>query len=67
MKKVIILILCTFCLWTINFTLPANALDAGNGAEIFSFHCAGCHVNGGNIIREVHESGDLKEKYKDKN
>ena len=51
MKKVIILILCTFCLWTINFTLPANALDAGNGAEIFSFHCAGCHVNGGNIIR----------------
>jgi hypothetical protein len=23
--------------------------------------------NGGNIIREVHESGDLKEKYKDKN
>ncbi len=53
MKKVIILILCTFCLWTINFTLSANALDTGNGAgaEIFSFHCAGCHVNGGNIIR----------------
>jgi hypothetical protein len=23
--------------------------------------------NGGNIIREVHESEDLKEKYKDKN
>lgn len=51
MKNVIILILCTFCLWTINFTLPANALDAAPGAEIFSFHCAGCHVNGGNIIR----------------
>ena len=51
MKKVIILILCTFCLWTINFTLPANALETKNGAEIFSFHCAGCHINGENIIR----------------
>lgn len=51
MKKVIILILCTFCLWTINFTLPANALETKNGAEIFSFHCAGCHIHGENIIR----------------
>ena len=22
-----------------------------NGAELFSLHCAGCHLNGGNIIR----------------
>ncbi|BAZ85818.1 cytochrome c6 PetJ [Dolichospermum compactum] len=51
MKKVIILILCTFFLWSINFTLPANALETKNGAEIFSFHCAGCHINGENIIR----------------
>jgi len=51
MKKVIILILCTFCFWTINFTLPANALETKNGAEIFSFHCAGCHIHGENIIR----------------
>jgi len=56
MKNVIILILCTFCLWTINFTLPANALDAGNGAEIFSFHCAGCHVNGGKLLDGVKTS-----------
>ena len=51
MKKLITLILCTFCLWTINFTLPANALDTDPGVEIFSVHCAGCHINGGNIIR----------------
>lgn len=51
MKKLMTLILFTFCLWIINFTLPANALDTQNGAEIFSVHCAGCHINGGNIIR----------------
>lgn len=51
MKKLIIFIICTFSLWTINFTLPANALDTAKGAEVFSFHCAGCHINGGNIIR----------------
>jgi cytochrome c6 len=51
MKKLIILILCTFCVWTINLTLPANALDPAKGAEIFTVQCAGCHINGGNIIR----------------
>ncbi|MEI6442010.1 MAG: c-type cytochrome [Nostocales cyanobacterium ELA583] len=51
MKKLITLIICTLCLWTINFTLPANALDTAPGAEIFTVHCAGCHINGGNIIR----------------
>jgi cytochrome c6 len=51
MKKLIHLILFTFCLWIINFTLPANALDTQNGSEVFSVHCAGCHINGGNIIR----------------
>ncbi|WP_413175341.1 cytochrome c6 PetJ [Anabaena azotica] len=51
MKKLMTLILFTFCLWIINFTSPANALDTAKGAEIFSVHCAGCHINGGNIIR----------------
>ncbi|MFM7406478.1 MAG: cytochrome c6 PetJ [Cuspidothrix sp.] len=51
MKKLITLILCTFYFWIINFTLPANALDTAKGTEIFSFHCAGCHINGENIIR----------------
>ncbi|HEY9635099.1 MAG TPA: c-type cytochrome [Coleofasciculaceae cyanobacterium] len=27
------------------------AADTANGAKIFSVQCAGCHVNGGNIVR----------------
>jgi cytochrome c6 len=27
------------------------AAGINHGAEIFSIHCAGCHINGGNIIR----------------
>ena len=49
--KIIILILINFLLWTSVFSLPASAVDTANGAEIFSIHCVGCHVNGGNIIR----------------
>jgi len=31
---------------------PAWGLaQAGQGAQLFENHCAGCHVNGGNIIR----------------
>lgn len=30
---------------------PAWAAPLTSGAEIFEFHCAGCHVQGGNIIR----------------
>ena len=26
-------------------------MDKPNGENIFSEHCAGCHINGGNIIR----------------
>lgn len=32
-------------------TQPVLAADTTNGAEIFSIHCAGCHLNGSNIIR----------------
>jgi cytochrome c6 len=33
-------------------TLAANAAtDTVNGAEVFSVHCVGCHINGGNIVR----------------
>ena len=32
--------------------LPAGAsLAAPAGAQLFENHCAGCHINGGNIIR----------------
>ena len=30
-----------------------NALDTNSGESIFKNHCAGCHVNGGNIIRRA--------------
>ncbi|MBD2122305.1 cytochrome c6 PetJ [Trichocoleus sp. FACHB-262] len=30
---------------------PAGAADVNQGAELFQIHCAGCHANGGNIIR----------------
>ena len=29
----------------------ASGLDASPGALLFDQHCAGCHINGGNIIR----------------
>jgi cytochrome c6 len=44
-----LLLLIIFLLF--NFTTSAMAADINPGAEIFNFHCAGCHINGGNIIR----------------
>ncbi|AFY48138.1 cytochrome c, mono- and diheme variants family [Nostoc sp. PCC 7524] len=38
-------------LTTTTLSLPANAADIANGVKIFDIHCAGCHINGGNIIR----------------
>ncbi len=29
----------------------AGIVDASEGARLFEAHCAGCHINGGNIIR----------------
>ncbi|MCF2147489.1 c-type cytochrome [Desmonostoc muscorum LEGE 12446] len=51
MKKILTLVLVTFLLLISTFTLPANAADTVNGEQIFSVHCAGCHINGGNIVR----------------
>ncbi len=28
-----------------------NAIEAGLGENLFKHNCAGCHINGGNIIR----------------
>ncbi|MEH2394941.1 MAG: c-type cytochrome [Nostoc sp.] len=51
MKKLLTLVLITFLLLISTFTLPASAADTVNSEQIFSFHCAGCHINGGNIVR----------------
>ncbi|WP_448603654.1 c-type cytochrome [Thermoleptolyngbya sp.] len=31
--------------------VPVRAANLETGAAVFEVHCAGCHVNGGNIIR----------------
>lgn len=48
MKTAVIILLIAL---TFTFSLPALAADTANGAQIFSVQCAGCHVNGGNIVR----------------
>ena len=40
-----------FLLGTLLWSPNALAADLENGAEVFSLNCAGCHLNGGNIIR----------------
>jgi cytochrome c6 len=48
MKTLAIILLIAF---TFAFNSPALAEDTANGAKIFSVQCAGCHDNGGNIVR----------------
>ncbi|MCW5313418.1 c-type cytochrome [Nostoc sp. KVJ3] len=50
MKTILTLALVTF-LFISTFTLTASATETVNGEQIFSVHCAGCHINGSNIIR----------------
>ena len=52
-KGLIIGLLCLLSLTLIPATfLPsAEAANPQNGSQIFSVQCAGCHANGGNIIR----------------
>ncbi len=51
MKKLLTLVLVTFWLLISTFTLPASAADTVSGEQIFTVHCAGCHINGSNIVR----------------
>lgn len=51
MKKLLVVVLITLTVLSITFTPPLLAADATNGAKIFEVHCAGCHLNGGNIVR----------------
>jgi len=48
-KFLLISIFCTF--FFISLPKELNALDAELGKNLFKNHCAGCHINGGNIIR----------------
>ncbi|BAY83558.1 cytochrome c class I [Calothrix parasitica NIES-267] len=53
MKSLIKIILFTLLLLIVYLQQPvfADTVDGVNGAKIFSANCAGCHINGGNIIR----------------
>jgi cytochrome c6 len=51
LKKILTLAIVTFVLLISTFTLSASAADTVNGEQIFSAQCAGCHINGSNIIR----------------
>ncbi|PMB05477.1 cytochrome C6 [Fischerella thermalis CCMEE 5198] len=50
-KTALKLTLLIFTLLIISFHQPALAADTTNGAKIFDVHCAGCHLNGSNIVR----------------
>ena len=40
-----------FCLFFLSLPKELVAVDADLGKNLFKNHCAGCHINGGNIIR----------------
>ena len=45
----LISICCTF--FYLSFPKELNAIEADSGENLFQHNCAGCHINGGNIIR----------------
>ena len=51
LKQITIILLIAVSVLTITFSPSALAADTANGAKIFSAQCAGCHINGGNIVR----------------
>ncbi|WP_347239498.1 cytochrome c6 PetJ [Microcoleus sp. FACHB-68] len=51
LKKLLTAIMLVVIGLNLTFNQPALAADIANGEQIFSVQCAGCHINGGNIIR----------------
>jgi cytochrome c6 len=49
--QILIGLLLIFCLTIMLFPSVAFAGDINSGAKIFEMNCAGCHANGGNIVR----------------
>ena len=51
-KIITILLIASIILFTPTNSLRADTIiDLDNGAAVFKANCAGCHVNGGNIVR----------------
>ena len=52
MQKIIATVVVVIALFTINASVLAAPMgDLDSGAAVFKANCAGCHVNGGNIVR----------------
>lgn len=51
MKNLFKLVLITAFLFLNTLTTPILSDTINNGVEVFQKHCAGCHINGGNIVR----------------
>ena len=48
-----IFLISLFCLlFFLSLPKEINAIDADLGKNLFKNNCAGCHINGGNIIRK---------------
>jgi len=51
MKYLLTIFLILVATWGIMTSSSVMAAEINPGLEIFQVHCAGCHPNGGNIIR----------------
>ena len=49
--RVFFLISICFTFFYLSLPKELNAIDADLGENLFKHNCAGCHINGGNIIR----------------
>lgn len=50
-KNVVAMGISVVLLASIVLPFPVKAANLEQGAKVFEIQCAGCHVNGGNIIR----------------
>jgi cytochrome c6 len=51
LQRLLIFLVTVFWAWTIALPTPVLAANVTNAPKLFEFHCSGCHVNGGNIVR----------------
>jgi cytochrome c6 len=50
-QRIIATLAIALIVFNLSFLPQAIAADTANGAKIFEAQCAGCHVNGSNIVR----------------
>ncbi len=63
--KLLISLILGITIFLSNITISsALAVDINNGEKVFNVYCAGCHINGSNIIRR---GKNLKKRALEKN